>query len=74
MDAPVVDKVVSPETVKFTSLSVWPPTFMAEKCEPTEMGTPTFIKSSVFIRELELTFSNVTISLPEILTKFTSNS
>ena len=71
---PVVDKVVSAEISKFISLSAWPATFTVEKCEPTEMGTPTFVKSSVFIREFELVFSKVTVSLPVMFTKFTSNS
>ena len=57
LDEPVVDKVVSAEIFKFISLSVWPAILIVEKCEPAEIGTPTLIKSSVFIREFELVFS-----------------
>ena len=74
LDEPVVDKVVSAEIFKLISSSVWPATFIVEKFEPIEIGTPTFTKSSVFIKEFELVFSKVTVSLPVMFTKFTSNS
>ena len=73
-DEPVVVKVVSAEIIKLMSLSVWLASFIVEKCEPTDIGKPTFIKSSVFIRELELEFSKLSVLLPEIFAKFTSNS
>ena len=74
LDDPVVDKVVSAEILKFILLSVWPATFIVEKCEPTEIGAPTFTKSSVFIREFELVFSNEIILLPFIFPRVMSNS
>ena len=74
LDEPVVDRVVSAEIFKSISLSVWPAIFIVEKCEPTVIGTPTCIKSSVFIKESELVFSKLTVSLPVMFTKFTSNS